>query len=447
MRMSYAAVKAFLDSDFVSPLCHGAKSETEIQDLDKQIVAVKVLWSESGVFNRALRNDGDDINQEIAMSEYNRLAALTIMEFKSRGLGGYYKTKVELTTARGEKCTFRHDICPKEPTLSGEWAEWVDYCRSEDGKKAEEEVKAIREAQNQKAAVEAVKQLEKELEEKEQPQPAATTRKLVSLGDYQERTEAKKERIEARAAKAQEQSNSHYATAHELGNILPFGQPILVGHHSESKHRRLIANIDNNMSKSVEAQKKADYLEAKAESVGTAGIASDDPEAIQKLKDKLNNLTRSQEMMKAINKVIRSKHTTDADKIEYMMHTHQITEKHAKELLKGDFAGRVGFPSYALQNNNATINTTKKRLEELEKLHNEAPLEDQGQANGTEWTLYEEDGRIKFAFDAIPSDEVRGILKSNGFKWSRFSKAWVRKMTGNAVRTTKRVIEQLKAID
>ena len=276
------------------------------------------------------------------------------------------------------------------------------------------------------------------------PTDETNSRRVTSLGDYQGRVENKKERLEARAEKAQSQSNNRYQIAHQLGNVLPFGQPILVGHHSESKHRRLIENIDNNMRKSIEAQDKADYLESKAASVGSAGIASDDPEAIQKLKDKLASLERSQEMMKDINKVIRSKHLTNADKIEYMTQTHKLAEKQAKELLVGDFCGRVGFPSYALQNNNATINTTKKRLAELEKLHNEAPLEEAGEIEGLSWALYEEEGRIKFSFDGIPSEAVRTKLKSNGFKWSRYSKAWVRKMTRNAVTVTKQIVAELK---
>lgn len=276
------------------------------------------------------------------------------------------------------------------------------------------------------------------------PNDEPKSRKVVSLGDYQERIESKKERLESRAEKAQEESDTRYDNAHHLGHALPFGQPILVGHHSERKHRRLIENIDNNMRKSIEAQDKANYLEAKAASVGSAGIASDDPEAIQKLKDKLTNLERSQKMMKAINKVIRSKHMSNTDKVEYMTQTHKLTEKHAAELLEGDFCGRIVFPSYALQNNNATIRATKQRIEELEKLHNEVPLDDAGEVEGINWTLYEEDGRIKFAFDGIPTETVRSVLKSNGFKWSRYSKAWVRKMTANAVRVAQRISGDLK---
>ncbi|MFA0125787.1 DUF3560 domain-containing protein, partial [Vibrio sp. 10N.261.48.A2] len=95
------------------------------------------------------------------------------------------------------------------------------------------------------------------------------------------------------------------------------------------------------------------------------------------------------------------------DKIEYLINTHKKTKESAKELLKPDFSGRVGFASYSLQNNNANIRTTKKRLEDLEALHNEEPLQANGEAMGTDWELFEEDGRIKFSFDGIPAEEVR----------------------------------------
>lgn len=78
--------------------------------------------------------------------------------------------------------------------------------------------------------------------DQKRPEPTPPTdetksRKAASLGDYQERIESKKARLAARAEKAQHESNSRFENAHQLGNVLPFGQPILVGHHSENKHR------------------------------------------------------------------------------------------------------------------------------------------------------------------------------------------------------------------
>jgi len=281
--------------------------------------------------------------------------------------------------------------------------------------------------------------------DKKKPTPPEPThsRKVVSLGDYQSRVEAKKERLEARAEKAREQSDQFYKASKDRASMIPFGQPILVGHHSEARARRDADRIFNDMGKSVKAQKKADYLESRAERVGSAGIASDDPEAIQKLKTKLDSLVQSQEVMKSINKVVRSSHMNDSDKIEYVRETHQLTQQQAQQLLEPDHMGNIGFAQYALTNNNATIRATKKRIEELERVHNQEPLKNRGCVDGTEWELYEEDGRIKFSFEGKPSEQVRLLLKSNGFRWSRYSKAWVRKMTPNAVASTQRLTKQL----
>ncbi len=268
------------------------------------------------------------------------------------------------------------------------------------------------------------------------------SRKVVSLGDYQERIDNKKERYENRAEKAQQQSNAFYQRSKEMADLIPFGQPILVGHHSEKRARNHHKKIWDDMGRSVKAQEKADYLETKAQNIGSAGIASDDANAIEKLKDKLSGLESAQERMKAINKIIRSSHMSETDKIEYMVESHKLSEKKAKELLAGDFAGRIGFASYQLSNNNAVIRQTRERIDELEKLHNQEPLSGQGEIEGLKWSLYEEDGRIKFSFDDIPNEELRRTLKSNGFKWSRYSKAWVRKLTANAVISTERLLEK-----
>ncbi|MGR5367941.1 DUF3560 domain-containing protein [Photobacterium damselae] len=277
------------------------------------------------------------------------------------------------------------------------------------------------------------------------PEDNQGSRKVVSLGDYQDRVDAKRERLEHRAEKASQDSDRYYQSSKSLAKSIPFGQPILVGHHSEAKARRHADKIYNDMGKSVQAAKKAEHYERKADSVGTAGIASDDPEAIQKLKKKVDALEQAQEKMKAANKIIRSKHMTEADKVEYMIQTLAFTSKQAQELLLPDDCGRIGFADYALSNNNANIRQAKARLRELETLHNQKPFEEEGLLDGMGWSLYEDDGRIKFSFDGKPSEAVRAVLKGHGFKWSRYSMAWVRKITPNAVHATHRVLESLRA--
>ncbi|MEZ8013781.1 DUF3560 domain-containing protein [Vibrio sp. FF59] len=401
----------------------------QYENLVKTAVVKQVIidWSESNLFS-----DGD----AYTLDDYNKKASQEAMEVGRNN--GYSKTMMYIEFDNGGLERFRHDIDANYPTLCHYYA-------------AVSEIKLIATTKVRFTFEQVVKALKEGYlsplnshEKKPTPPPQGNTRKVIALGDYQERKESKRERLEERAAKSAAVSNERFNTASTLGKMLPFGQPILVGHHSEAKHRKHAESINTNMRKSVEAQDKADYLSRRADSVGSAGIASDDPEAVEKLKKKLEGLIKSHELMKAVNKIVRSSHMTEEDKIEYLVNTHGQTEERAKKLLRPcEFFGKFGFDTYALQNSNANIRTTRKRLEHLEALHNEAPLQGSGEAMGTAWELYEEEGRIKFSFDGIPAEEVRKKLKSNGFKWSRYSKAWVRKLTPNAVFVTKRLITLL----
>ncbi|XNS77693.1 DUF3560 domain-containing protein (plasmid) [Vibrio cyclitrophicus] len=397
--------------------------------LEKTAVVKQVIidWSESN-----LLSDGD----AYTLDDYNKKASQEAMEVGRNN--GYTKTMMYIEFDNGDLERFRHDIDADHPTLNHYYA-----AVTETKLMGLSKVRFTFE-QVTKALIDGYLSPLNSDEKKPTPPPQDNTRKVVALGDYQERQEAKRDRLEERAAKAEAVSNERFNTASTLGKMLPFGQPILVGHHSEAKHRKHAESINTNMRKSVEAQDKAEYLSRRADSVGSGGIASDDPEAVEKLKKKLEGLIKSHELMKAVNKIVRSSHMTEEDKIEYLVNTHGQTEERAKKLLRPcEFFGKFGFDTYALQNSNANIRTTRKRLEHLEALHNEAPLQGNGEAMGTAWELYEEEGRIKFSFDGIPAEEVRKKLKSNGFKWSRYSKAWVRKLTPNAVFVTKRLITLL----
>ena len=67
-----------------------------------------------------------------------------------------------------------------------------------------------------------------------------------------ERMENRIERSETWAASAEAKSSSHFNTAHQLVAAIPMGQPVLVGHHSENRHRRALERSDNNMRKACE---------------------------------------------------------------------------------------------------------------------------------------------------------------------------------------------------
>ncbi len=81
----------------------------------------------------------------------------------------------------------------------------------------------------------------------------------------QERAEARAERMEDRADRAQGEWESRHRAADAIASFIPFGQPILIGHHSERRHRRDLEKIQNHEAKAFEAIEKAKHYERRAE--------------------------------------------------------------------------------------------------------------------------------------------------------------------------------------
>lgn len=262
--------------------------------------------------------------------------------------------------------------------------------------------------------------------------------------DYQEQQEARKDRMLERADKASAEFQATYNRAKDMASVIPFGQPILVGHHSEKRDRRYREKIHNTFGKAFELDSKAEHYRQKAETVGNTGIASNDPEAIEKLITKLGGLEKSQETMKAVNKIIRSAKLSEDEKAAEIVAAGLLPEAQAAEILKPDHCGRIGFASYSLSNNNAEIRRTKKRIEELESLRTSDPIE----FENDDFSMAVDNGRVCIVFSGgKPSDDVRAMLRGSAFKWSRYQGAWVRKATANGVAAARRLLENLKTVE
>lgn len=242
------------------------------------------------------------------------------------------------------------------------------------------------------------------------------------MNNFQEKRQAKIERFKELAKKFEAQSTQAYEQSNKIGSFIPFGQPILIGHHSEKRHRRDIDRINRYMGQSVELSNKAEYYEKRAKTLeSNRAISSDDPEAINKIETKLEKLEKLQKLMKDANKIIKSSKTTSEQKILLLMELGlKITQ--AEELLKPDFAGRIGFPGYALTNNNANIKRLKGRSREIE-------IKNSQESSETiigEVTIKDnvEDNRIQIFFNGKPEEAIRIELKKSAFKWSPINGCW-----------------------
>ncbi|MGH1472695.1 MAG: DUF3560 domain-containing protein [Cellvibrionaceae bacterium] len=82
-----------------------------------------------------------------------------------------------------------------------------------------------------------------------------------------ERAAAKAERLDALASKRANQANSFAEAAHRISERFSYGQPILVGHHSERSARRDKARMESAMNQSIRCADAVDYWNYRAAGV------------------------------------------------------------------------------------------------------------------------------------------------------------------------------------
>lgn len=129
--------------------------------------------------------------------------------------------------------------------------------------------------------------------------------------NVQEYAKKKAERYNNWAASAEKKSDEFFKHSHDLTKHIPFGQPILVGHHSESGHRKLLDKSWNAMGKSVEFsdlaenhESKAEYWEKRAKIINLSM-----PESLELYEYKLQEAISNHEGLK--NGTIDRKHSFD----------------------------------------------------------------------------------------------------------------------------------------
>ena len=153
------------------------------------------------------------------------------------------------------------------------------------------------------------------------------------------------------------------------------------------------------MRKAITEGDKSDYYRDKIDNIdNNKAISSDDPKAIEKLQARIKELEETKVKVKA--------------------RQHEWFE---------------------LPYLNADIKRTKNRIKEIQELE-ELQFEDVTFTGGKA-ILNREINRLQLLFEAIPSDEVRTILKQHGFKWSRYEKAWQRLYNKNGIHAVRYVVK------
>lgn len=232
--------------------------------------------------------------------------------------------------------------------------------------------------------------------------------------------------LEIYCRKLAENMNASYSIEARCPSILISGG----GNFPVRKKERQNAARDRNLEEWNYIQGLLD----KIRSVGTGGISSDDPQAVEKLEAKLAALEKHQELMKAANVAIRMKDPTEGDaKLAELGYTPGDIAK----LREPDFCGRIGYPAYLLQNNNANIRRIRGRIEELKKRTENTP--EGWEFDGGRVVVNTTENRLQIIFDGKPDADIRTELKGEGFRWAPSQGTWQRQLTDNAMRAARRL--------
>lgn len=188
-----------------------------------------------------------------------------------------------------------------------------------------------------------------------------------------------------------------------------------------------------------ETQKILDKMEGVLR--GKDIIKSGDQDAIERLEEKMQSLKEMQERMKAANKAIRMK---DVEKGDEELLNMGYSEEQIRNLREPDWCGVVGYPPYALQNNNANIHRIEARLKQLKEAKEKGTQE-------TEYKLFKvventEIMRLQIIFDGKPAAEVRSVLKKHGFRWAPSQGLWQRMLNPSGKYALKQVKDALEAM-
>lgn len=267
--------------------------------------------------------------------------------------------------------------------------------------------------------------------EAEAPSPA----QLPAERHETEHQRRRRERAERRAARLEREADAQLSDARGELDPIPPGQPILVGHHSERRHREAIERHDRKTREALDTARAADAAKGTAARAGYA-ISSDDPDAIDALEARLAELEAARALSKAVNAAYRKGGWEAVGRVPGVTPKLLAGAKRTLEL-----APWMKTPMET-KNVGANIRRVRRRIEELRAAAERLaapPIEGDG------FTIEEDvdDNRVRFRFDERPSRETTAKMKRAGFRWSRRHGAWQRQLNDAGRYAARRMAEEL----
>lgn len=160
----------------------------------------------------------------------------------------------------------------------------------------------------------------------------------------------------------------------------------------------------------------------------------------------LDKAEKLQQTMKTANSIIRSKKNVT----ERLVSEAGMSESTAIKIQQPDYAGRVGFATYQLTNNNASIKRLQERVKMLQKKVEGAKAAESGAEEkytfdgGIIKVNYDED-RVQILLDSVRADRaLYQKFRKNGYVFSPTNKAFQRKITPQAIRNAVQLMDAVK---
>ena len=235
---------------------------------------------------------------------------------------------------------------------------------------------------------------------------------MLTQEEYEAKRQARYERLIAAAERADREGDAARKESDRISSFIPPGQPILIGHHSEKRHRRDLETIRNKARKGYELHQKAAEYRSRAESTqSNDAIMSDNPEAVDLLAQKIEQLEARQEIMKAVNAAYKKFLKNPAS-----LDTSGLTEseKNFIRAFAPEWSGDQPYARYELANNRANIRTAKKRAELVERKQAIPDKDEQIGEVKIEWRASE--NRIRIYYPGRVPRETFDLLRQHGFR-------------------------------
>ncbi|KOG07327.1 DUF3560 domain-containing protein [Streptomyces viridochromogenes] len=152
--------------------------------------------------------------------------------------------------------------------------------------------------------------------------------------DREEKAEGQAERFGGYADTAAQNSEAAWKSSHEISERFAFGQPILVGHHSEGRARRDHARMDDVMRKSISERDRAEHWTGRAQAAANYERFRKDPGRTLRRLDKLRADLRAVEKWQRGESAKGS--TRNPDDLELKIRHGELTEEieHWQQIIK-----------------------------------------------------------------------------------------------------------------